>query len=335
MAANSAIEWTDATWNPTRGCSMVSEGCANCYAMKVAHRFRGPGLPYEGLTSALSGKWNGKVALVHDMLGEPLRWRKPRRIFVDSMSDLFHEKVPFEFIDKVFAVMAACPQHTFQILTKRPERMAKFYNRKSIPLDAFCDALNAVAKAKPGTTGKGFNVDGSWRLDHVWIGTSVENQAAAEERIPHLLRCPAAVRFLSCEPLLEAVDLRQWLGSVLPSVHCQSNDCIDGVGLVISGGESGKGARPAHLNWFRDLRDQCEAAGVAYFFKQHGEWAAQDVSSGPIIVSGNGSKLRVIGIDGKEASPQNGPYCLTAKVGKKAAGRLLDGVTHDAMPAKT
>jgi protein gp37 len=332
MAANSAIEWTDATWNPTRGCSMVSEGCANCYAMKVAHRFRGPGMPYEGLTTE-SGKWNGKVTLVDDMLTEPLRWRRPRRIFVDSMSDLFHENVPDEFIAKVWDVMHRARYHTFQILTKRPERAAAWLNRCANAESMGWITHNGSVCPAYGGDGLIVGFDDQWPLPNVWIGTSVENQVAADERIPHLLRCPAAVRFLSCEPLLGPLDLRQWLGSVLPSVHCQSNDCIDGVRLVIAGGESGKAARPPHPEWFRDLRDQCADANVAYFFKQHGEWAPQDESTGPIVCSGDGSKLRVIGIDGKDGHSGNGPYCLTAKVGKKAAGRLLDGVTHDAFPS--
>lgn len=175
MSTHSKIEWTDRTWNPIRGCSLVSPGCTNCYAMRQVHRFDHPGGPYEGLTRMTEHGpvWTGKVRVVEEALAEPPSWRKPCRVFVNSMSDLFHEGVPAEFIDRVFAVMQLARRHTFQILTKQPHRMALH---------------------RPPA--------------NVWLGVSVENQATADERIPLLLQTPAAVRFLSVEPLLEAVDLR-------------------------------------------------------------------------------------------------------------------------------
>lgn len=220
MSQYSTIEWTDATWNPVTGCSPVSSGCSNCFAAQLAAT-RLKHLPaYEGLATVNSrgqGVFNGTIKLHEDRLLDPLKWRKPRRIFVNSMSDLFHESVPFEFIDRVFAVMALCPQHTFQILTKRPERMAEYLNRPAMTsLLARAVANGPIQFWERGShlyhyefdlTPSGFSWCGQWPLPNVWLGTSVENQAAADERIPHLLRCPAAVRFLSCEPLLGEVDL--------------------------------------------------------------------------------------------------------------------------------
>jgi protein gp37 len=232
------IEWTDETWNPVRGCSIVSEGCKNCYAMRQAHRFSGKGRPYEGLTrkTAHGPKWTGKLKFSFTELQKPLKWKKPRRIFVCSMSDLFHEGVHFNTIAEVFIKIEQCPQHTFQILTKRPERAVQFF-----------EWLSETVTWKPKT-------------DNVWIGTSVEDQKTANERIPHLLKIPAAVRFLSCEPLLGPVDLKSQISN-LKSIH-----------WVIAGGESGPGARPMHPDWVRSLRDQCKDAAVPFFFKQWGEY---------------------------------------------------------------
>ena len=273
MGAKTGIQWTDSTWNPVRGCSRLSSGCTNCYAESVARRFSGPGLPYEGLVNA-HGRWNGTVRLVDGPVwDQPSRWRKPRRIFVNSMSDLFHEALHFEDIAQVFGVMALkeCNRHTFQVLTKRPARMAEF----------FVWAETALRNQWP------------WNgemLDNVWLGVSVENQEAADERIPHLLRVPAAVRFLSCEPLLGPVDLTACAPYILggdesnPGVLNAFNGlcfhpltCIepprpegtaDGIQWVIAGGESGPRRRPADPAWLRDLRDQCVAAGVPFFLKQ-------------------------------------------------------------------
>lgn len=285
MAEHSKIEWTDTTWNPTRGCSKVSAGCASCYAMRQAHRFSGPGQPYEGLTHIVPGKgaqWTGKVTLAHDALGKPLRWRKPRRVFVDSMSDLFHPDVPFEFVARVFDVMAdeRAERHTFQVLTKRPERMAEF-------LDEW------MPEHWPGDSPASATMEVRGHIPNVWLGVSVENQAAADERIPHLLRCPAAVRFLSCEPLLGPVELTYSrvcgrMGWGPPSHPVRGEDQAERlrrevswllgppsenlrrINWVIAGGESGPGARPCDVAWLRSLRDQCAAAKVPFFLKQLG-----------------------------------------------------------------
>lgn len=233
MSVDTSIEWCDATWNPIRGCSRVSEGCRHCYAEKVAARFSGKGLAYEGLAKrSASGeaRWTGEVRLVEKHLTDPLRWREPRGIFVNSMSDLFHEKVPDEWIDRIFAVMALAPQHTFQVLTKRPERMrAYFANRRERILSAIpatettqwhvwaaCTALHvsgATQLVEPWSWGPGNSIDGPWPLPNVWLGVSVEDHASADARIPVLLDTPAAKRFVSAEPLLGSVTFaREHMG---------------------------------------------------------------------------------------------------------------------------
>lgn len=217
-----------------------------------------------------------------DRLMEPLSWKKPRRVFVNSMSDLFHEDVPFEFVDRVFAVMALCPQHTFQVLTKRPERMAQYLllsggkvNGKTLEreghvgLEAMGITFDAQA-AGMKHVGRGVTLhrDGElvkWPLPNVWLGTSVEDQSRADERIPHLLRCPAAVRFLSCEPLIGPVDLKPML---------YGGTDMSGVQWVIVGGESGANARACDVAWIRSIVKQCKESGVPVFVKQLGKWSA-------------------------------------------------------------
>lgn len=255
MSANSSIEWTDRTWNPVRGCSIVSPGCVNCYAMKQAHRFSGKGRAYEGLTKLTSAgpQWTGKVRPVEDALLEPLKWKKPQRVFVNSMSDLFHEGVPFEFIDKVFAVMALAPQHTFQILTKRPERMREYCSNPDLE-----DRLTEIWQQDSPDKA-------TWSLllplSNVWLGVSAENQPAADERIPLLLQTPAAVRFVSAEPLIGPVDFDS------PVLQADSDGYLD---WAIVGGESGPRARPCDVAWIRSIVQQCQAAGVPAFVKQLG-----------------------------------------------------------------
>lgn len=291
MSTGTSIEWTDTTWNPVVGCTPVSTGCLNCYAATFAAR--GLHQSYVGLTVRRKDKlrdgekaktravFNGTVRTLPEKLTEPLRWRKPRRVFVNSMSDLFHEAVPFEFVDRVFAVMALCPQHTFQVLTKRPERMAEYLNNWpagmsrghhiAYQLDQHGRAL--VSEPRKQYDGSGPTVQ--LPLPNVWLGTSVENQAAADERIPHLLRCPAAVRFLSVEPLLGPVDLGQWLRTPewrrLRAEHWKEPP-VPEPGWVIVGGESGPGARPCNVEWIRSVVGQCKAAGVPVFVKQLGKY---------------------------------------------------------------
>jgi len=266
------IEWANVVWNPTRGCSKVSEGCRNCFAMKQAHRFSGPGKPYEGLTKLVKGKgpqWTGEVRCVPEMLEKPLRWRKPRRIFVNSMSDLFHPEVPFGFVDSVFAVMALCPQHSFQLLTKRPERMREYFSDPDRgPL--ICDEVEETKEWKKRTA---LPVgDLKLPLRNVWLGTSVEDQATADERIPHLLQTPAAVRWLSLEPLLAPVDVTggpwwDWRYSYAYWKVAFPN-AGPPIGWIVVGSESGPRRRDCDLEWVRSIRDQCQKAGVPFFLKQ-------------------------------------------------------------------
>ncbi len=313
MSDNSAIEWTDATWNPVRGCSRVSEGCRNCYAEIMSARFSGPGLWGEGFAHFVGGdhRWTGKVELIESQLELPLQWRGSWRIFVNSTSDLFHEALDSWQIAQVFAVMAVAQQHTFQVLTKRADRM-----RDRLSSEQFWDEVNAfgtelaLESADPlnrrSDDYRAIATDGSVDepLPNVWLGVSVEDQAAADERIPLLLATPAAVRFLSCEPLLGPIDLfniRHGSDNDLPVLGTQW-----GPDWVIVGGESGPGARPMHPDWARSLRDQCAATGVPFFFKQWGIWHPNDHA-----IKGDTGHT---------------------KMNKKLAGRLLDGREHNEFP---
>lgn len=222
------IEWTNQTWNPVTGCSKISPGCKNCYAERFAKRLQNMGL---------AKYLNGFDVTIHpETLNEPYTWKKPRMVFVNSMSDLFHEDVPIDFIAKVFRAMYDNPRHTFQVLTKRPDYMLEFM-------------VTHFAS--------------EWPPKNVWLGVSVENQEQANNRIPKLLKVPAGVRFLSCEPLLEKIDISVFLYSgFISPVH---NDVVN---WVIVGGESGPGARPMRTDWARSIRDQCSSAGIPFFMKQ-------------------------------------------------------------------
>jgi len=301
--------------------------------MKQAHRFSGPGKPYEGLTKLVKGKgpqWTGEVRCIPEMLEKPLRWRKPRRIFVNSMSDLFHPEVPFDFVDSVFAVMAACPQHTFLVLTKRPERMCAYFEGEGRdPRPPMADGASVMftdVAIKAGAYGA--ETMSFFPLPNVHLGTSVENQATADERIPHLLNTPAAVRWLSVEPLLSSVDLR----FAYDPEECirLPFPCHGGVGptnelhWIVVGGESGPRARPMDPNWVRSIRDQCQEAGVPFFFKQWGEWLSA------------GECLRQDIIEqGRNYQHHRWGDVFSYRVGKKAAGRELGGRTWDEYPEPT
>lgn len=288
MSDRSKIEWTDATWTVTRGCSRVSRGCGGadgggCYAERMAHRFAGPGMPFEGLTRLTESgpRWTGALRLVPEALDLPLRWRKPRRVFVNSMSDLFHEDVPADFILAAFAVMILAPQHTFQVLTKRAARMAHLLGAEGTAARLENTAKRiARQRSQPIPPGKCLR----WPLPNVWLGVSVEDQAAADERIPHLLATPAAVRFLSCEPLLGPVDLTPYFRKLATSgpgwklTGGLALEIADRVpDWVIVGGESGPGARPCDVAWVRSIVEQCRAAGTACFVKQLGSYPIEDV----------------------------------------------------------
>lgn len=284
MGDKTGIEWTDATWNPTVGCSLVSAGCTNCYAMDQAHRFSGEGQYYEGLTRVSGGRpvWTGKVTLKPHKLGQPLRWTRPRRIFVNSMSDLFHEEIPFEYIAACFGVMAASPEHQFQVLTKRPQRAQEFFDwlRDEVwPETDPAGYRNFLCNTAARYLDNGSTEDYSrwsdilinkteegtaplvWPLRNVWLGVSVEDQEAADARIELLTKLPGAVRFLSCEPLIGPVTLGEGLSQL---------------DWVIVGGESGPRSRPCDQVWVEALLEQCREADVDFFFKQKGEvWARE------------------------------------------------------------
>lgn len=249
------IQWTDETWNPVRGCTRVSPGCMNCYAERQAFRFAGPGQGYNGLVKISNGhpQWTGEIVQVLDKLRIPYKWRRPRMVFVNSMSDCFHENVEDWFLDNMFAVMALCPQHIFQILTKRPDRMREYINTTKTRLSITA----RTGKIPP------------WPLPNVWLGVSVENQKYADERIPILAQTAAQVRFLSCEPLLEKIDITRWIDrdKIRLAGGSWTSELID---WVICGGESGPEARPFSLIWADSLRAQCVDHRVPFFMKQVG-----------------------------------------------------------------
>lgn len=270
------IAWTEETWNPTTGCTHASAGCDHCYAERMAHRLRGRhGYPQDDPF---------RPELQPQRLETPLRWTKPRLVFVDRMSDLFHPAFDEKYIAKVFAIMDLASWHTYQVLTKRPERAAELLSSEDFRLHVGW-AESQVLQTRPGPDSPAM---GPWPLRNVWIGTSVESQQTANLRIPQLLRCPANVRFLSCEPLLAPVNLRDpidgipWLGEER-RVDCGGCEATPvhgrpfcpghpggGIDWVIAGGESGPGARPCDPDWLRGIRDQCVAAGVPFFLKQLG-----------------------------------------------------------------
>lgn len=354
---NGGIVWTEQTWNPLRGCTRVSAGCINCYAESMAARFCGAGQPYEGTINPETKRWSGNIKLVPEHLQDPLRWKRPRMVFVNSMSDLFHESVPDEFIDKVFAVMALASQHIFQVLTKRPERMRIYMNS---PDRNVC--IQNVVDDMESWDGNFIPSDQSaplikeWPLPNVWLGTTVENQEAADERIPLLLQTPATVRWISAEPMVGSVDLTKiphrigygcspcsgcdeavFMDALSGATYCKTG--CDGPNMpsidwVVCGGESGTNARPMHPEWARSLRDQCAAAGVPFLFKQWGEWAPHQARAGG-DEGGDLRRGRVRYLQGDGREP-DGHFrrgdAAVARIGKKAAGRLLDGVLHDGYP---
>ncbi|AMO36703.1 DUF5131 family protein [Thauera humireducens] len=295
MGDNTGIEWTDATWNPVTGCAKVSQGCKHCYAERDWVRLQH--LP------AYAGREFTDVRTHADRLDQPLRWRRPRRIFVNSMSDLFHPDVSDEFIEEVFAVMALAKQNVFQVLTKRPDRMREhpiFSHSGTCLWVGVRQAAERLFGVDPGPMDKA--------LPNVWLGVSVEDQAAADERIPLLLDTPAAVRWISAEPLLASINLAEH------GLHGGPGQ----LDWVVVGGESGPKARPMHPAWARSLRDQCAAAGVPFLFKQWGEWAP-DAAHG-------------IAYEGVCCNWGGDYDNAVERVGKKLAGRLLDGVLHDGYP---
>lgn len=324
MSDNTKIEWAEATWSPVTGCTRVSEGCRHCYIertppFRMGHRrFDSPDI---GATTG--------VKLHSERLHIPLKWRKSKRIFVCSLADLFQDEVPDRFIVEVFAVMALAPRHTFQVLTKRHARLRSLLGSSAFPKLV----ENAVYRRNT------YAPHLVWPLPNVWAGVSVEDQKWADIRIPVLLETPAAVRWISAEPLLGPIDLHakdsrtlrpQWLPVTAYGVNAPDHKAGDGsfvgdlyadmygpnLDWVVVGGESGPGARPMHPAWAQSLRDQCVAAGVPFLFKQHGAWAP----------SPNGNEVSVVDTEGHEwpARMFRGP--------KAATGRTLDGRTWDEYP---
>lgn len=269
MGDRTGIEWTDATWNPVVGCTKVSQGCKNCYAKTLHDKRHKAALAGKAIHPQYLKPFEA-VQLMPERLEAPMRWRKPRRVFVNSVSDLFHDDVPDEFLDEVFAVMAIADRHTFQILTKRPQRMRDYFadpDRWALIEGTAHRLWQAHSGEDPSMW---LAIPGA--LPNVWLGVSVENQAAANERIPLLLDAPAAVRFLSCEPLLGPIDMRGYLAMRFAGA-------TTGIDWVIAGGESGQHARAMHLPWARSLRDQCVDAGVPFFFKQAGTVLARELGA--------------------------------------------------------
>lgn len=387
------IEWTDNSWNPIRArfweiqddgsgkerighhCEKVSEACRNCYAEPINKRL-GTGLEYKPgnlYRPEREGYNNGeaKVFLDERVLLEMLRWRKPRRIFVCSMTDLFGDWVPDEWIDRVFAVMALAPQHQFQVLTKRPKRMREYFAgipemNEPAARDALIEgcAQAIYAEMRPDEA----HSVSEWLAVHmplpnVWLGVSAEDQKTADERIPELVATPAAVRFASLEPLLGAIEVGEhvWAhechecfnGRTRMHGHFFDERCpaCNGSGVekarldwVICGGESGPRARPMHLDWARKIRNDCEVAGVPFFFKQWGEWLPWHQFSGDVADDTEQTKFHTLEWSGNCWRDVGKPmWCdsfdgaivdddCVGRVGKKVAGRLLDGVEHNGMP---
>lgn len=271
MGDKTKIEWTDATWSPVTGCSKVSPGCDHCYAETMSRRLSHS--PKYALATKDDGTWSGLLSYHPGQLDQPLRWKRPKHIFVCSMSDLFHDKVPWEVIAKVFNVMAATPWHTYQVLTKRPGRMAHFAERIWPELGGDWEPLKLRAaddvwpNRVPGETWPGT----AWP-SNIWAGSSVETQKYAP-RLDCLVRVPAKVRFVSVEPMLGPVDLEPWLTPCWLGADPRQTETDEPQRLidwVVCGGESGPGARPMDLNWARQLLVQCKAAGVPFFMKQIG-----------------------------------------------------------------
>lgn len=332
------IEWAEETWSPITGCTKISEGCKNCYAERMAKRLAN----IEG--SGYDKDDPFKVTYHPERLDQPLKWKKPRRIFVCSMGDLFHEDVPFWKVDEVFAIMQKADHHIYMVLTKRPRRMHKYFTEWLEGENRFINLEGAYRDMKidpPRVT--------CFPFHNVWLGVTVENQAAADERIPWLLKTPAEVRFVSVEPMLGPVNLEPYLQYPPMTENYKMTFGLNefkGLDWVICGGESGPHARPMHPDWARGLRDQCQVAGVPFFFKQWGEWgidpqegihwqySLNNLENG-IDYSEHYGKLewwtcasstekKKRGNRTPVAYDQEGNATVLKRVGKKAAGRLLD-----------
>jgi len=360
--SDTKIEWAEKTWNPITGCTKISEGCQHCYAERMSKRLAG--------RCGYDKNDPFTVTFHPDNLDEPLRWRKPSRIFVCSMGDLFHEEVPFELIEEVFIAMDECAWHTFMVLTKRPQRMLQFSEWY-------------LGRCSDESVGIQYHTLPA----NIQIGITAENQQRADERIPILLQTPAAKRFVSIEPMLGPVNISRWLRISWQCSGCGGyfngpyrNICPDcgregwwsgshpfngrntprgpispsqsgqGLDFAICGGETGPGARPMHPDWVRSLRDQCYAAGIPFFFKGWGDWTHEGfdpyygygADSGKwddyICLNGKQGKCKLNDADGTWINYTGNPdntAVLVRKVGKKNAGRLLDGQEWNQIPGVT
>ena len=335
MGNKSKIEWTDVTWNPTTGCSKVSAGCTNCYAKRNWNRL-------QHLLPAYKGRAFEDVRCHPERLINPLCWQSPRLVFVNSMSDLFHEDIPGTFIDAVFAAMALSPQHTFQVLTKRPEKMKQYFMSDcwGVAVEHRWFAAAGVYKLFKSEKEMDFLLKKTPQLPNVWLGVSVEDQEAADERIPLLLDTPAAVRFISAEPLLGRINLSSrvlpndfgyadvaanWLRGMTIDAET-GEDLADTPGnkidWVICGGEFGPKARPTDPRWVRSLRDQCLSNDVPFFFQEWGEWGPDCIIPVP---------------DAYRHRIENGERAAvnSYRLGRQRTGRLLDGELWDEYPKCT
>lgn len=341
MGDKTNISYVGSTWSPVSGCTKVSPECKNCYVERDWHRLTH--LP------AYQNRAFTDVACHEDRLDQPIRWKRPRRIFVCSMADLFHADVPDDFIDRVFAVMSLCPQHTFLVLSKQAARMQKYLSdsRRASLVEAAAERI-ARDRGMPIPDSKTFH----WPLPNVWVGVTAGTQQSANERIPLLLETPAAVRWASVEPMLEPIRLTGLPG--LPSddedVHIDAlkGESVLGprseegipcarLDLVVCGGESGPKSRPMHPAWPKSLRDQCDEAGVPFFFKQWGEWipgedATNDHLNNP-RVRGCWAHLAGDAHDGNNPAAFRPGDENMLRVGRKAANELLDGVEYKSLPA--
>lgn len=349
------IEWTDRTWNPTTGCDRVSVGCDNCYALTLAKRLKSMGQPkYQRDGNPKTSGPGFGISAHADVLAAPYTWKTPQKVFVNSMSDLFHDGVPEEFIARVWTVMANTPQHTYQILSKRHARMRSIVRRlawrTATTEERQRGVRGSVAYVQPDEK-LNDHLGAPHVLPNVWLGVSVENQQWADIRITALLDTPASVRWISAEPLLGPIDLfgpivdghrpkltywldgrPGWGNERTTSTGLTMTEPVTGPRLdwVVAGGESGPGARPAHPDWFRRLRDQCQIAGVPFLFKQRGEYTWQ---------AGSGWRepdLYVSDVTGQSLPEHEvlatGSWQGVWRVGKKRAGRDLDERTWDEYP---
>lgn len=328
MSERTKIEWTNTTWNVICGCTKVSEGCRNCFAQELHNRRRKAYLAGKKMPLQYAEPFS-KIQIFEERLTQPLKWKKSRMIFADSVSDLFHAEVPDELLDRMFAVMTLTPQHTYQVLTKRPDRMLAYFRglEQRDVAHVFGKATFHVTADEEAEYYVHDRLAAEWPLPNVWLGVSMEDQQTADMRIPLLLETPSAVRFLSCEPLLGTIDLLEYYGDEREP-HGQYFDHVD---WVIVGAETGTQARPVHPDWICNLRDQCVANQIPFFFKGWGEFAPWDGDENDpeywVTPSGHA------GLFHTSHSAESGLVYMD-RVGKRRSGRLLYGMEWNEYPRR-